>query len=191
MKLEEIKLLYQKKLSALDILVYNALRKLRKKNKVCPKNSEVSEFLPGCSHQSISRTKARLYEKKIIGIVEHGIGSKVFFLDSEKEEFYKEIPQIKRSRAKRITGIYSIEFHDKIYIGQSLDIKKRWNGHDSLIKRKIHPYVKGNPKYKFKILEECRMDQLNSRELLWVQRLYDRGHKICNENNFSLIREEI
>lgn len=190
MELEEIKNLHLNKVSGLEILVYCAIKNLRKADKICPKNSEIFRFLPTSSHQSFSRAKCSLKDKGIIGITQYGRKTKIFFLASEKKEFEKEKFELKREIFKKQSGIYAIFFDNKIYIGQSSDIKNRWKTHRVQIKKNIHPYIKKNPKCQFKILEECRVDQLNSRELLWAQRFYDKGDNICNENNFNFIKEE-
>ena len=190
MKIEEIKNLHLNKISALEILVYFAIKELRKEDRICPKNSELSELLPGSPHQSFSRAKVSLKDKGIIGIVQYGKKTKIFFLASEKKEFEKEKFELKKEILKKQSGIYAIFFDDKVYIGQSKNVARRWNNHREQIGRNIHPHIKKNTKCEFKLLEECRIDQLYSRELLWAQRFYDKGNNISNKNNFKFIKEE-
>lgn len=38
----------------------------------------------------------------------------------------------------RVTGVYGITYKDKIYIGSSIHIRNRWNGHMSEMKRGVH-----------------------------------------------------
>lgn len=70
------------------------------------------------------------------------------------------------------TGIYKITSPSgKIYIGQSLDIKKRWGNHKSGVG--IGPKLKNSyDKYGFEnhireIIEECEISQLNELEIYW------------------------
>jgi group I intron endonuclease len=74
-----------------------------------------------------------------------------------------------------MVGIYKIlSPTNKIYIGQSIDIERRFKEYKNL-------YCKGQPKiynslkkyspenHIFEILEECDINQLNERELYWKQ----------------------
>lgn len=83
--------------------------------------------------------------------------------------------------AKKICGIYKIEnlINGKVYIGQSSDIKKRWYSHkrDSSIetsKNYNYPLYKAFRKYgvdnfKFEIIEECLKEELNDKEIYYIQ----------------------
>jgi hypothetical protein len=194
MKTEELKLLHKKKVSGLEVLVYIALKKLRSEDKKCPTNEQIIDILKGTAAQSISRAKTKLCQKEIICITgkNRSNDSKVFFAYHDKEEFdkQKKAASARTSRDPRDCGIYLIEFDDKIYIGQSTNIKDRWKEHRRKITSNTHRYIKEGSKYKFKILEKCEPYQLHARELLWAQRLYDREKEICNENNFTLIKED-
>lgn len=71
-------------------------------------------------------------------------------------------------------GIYKIEnlINHKIYIGQSIHIKRRWMEHcipssNSVISKAIHKYGKEN--FSFQILEECSIEELNDKELYYIQ----------------------
>lgn len=77
-------------------------------------------------------------------------------------------------------GIYKIEnkLNHKIYIGQSIDIKKRWREHNfasfhpsskdynMVIHKAIRKY--GKSKFDYSIIEECSKEELNSREIYWI-----------------------
>lgn len=71
-------------------------------------------------------------------------------------------------------GIYKIEnlINHKIYIGQSIHIKRRWMEHcipssNSVISKAIYKYGKEN--FSFQILEECSIEELNDKELYYIQ----------------------
>lgn len=72
-------------------------------------------------------------------------------------------------------GIYKITNpKGKIYIGQSVNIKKRWYSYEKLYcKQQFYLYnslVKyGIENHKFEIIEECLLEQLNEREIYWKQ----------------------
>jgi len=78
----------------------------------------------------------------------------------------------------KIIGIYKITSPSgKIYIGQSIDIYNRWiKGHKYSNSRKIgvgkklkNSYIKyGHENHKFEIIEECSTEQLNEREIYWI-----------------------
>jgi group I intron endonuclease len=95
-----------------------------------------------------------------------------------------------------MVGIYKIiNPNDKVYIGQSINIEKRWYNHShpskSVIGRKLYNSFKkhGIKNHKFEIIEECELTKLNEREIFWKQHyinllgwekmlfceLYDRG----------------
>ncbi len=77
-------------------------------------------------------------------------------------------------------GIYKIEnkINHHIYIGQSVDIKKRWREHrsgafnknsvdyDMVIYRAIRKYGLNN--FEFSIIEECSKEELNDKEIYWI-----------------------
>lgn len=80
-----------------------------------------------------------------------------------------------------ICGIYKIEnlVNGKCYIGQSIDVKRRWRKHRSTAtsttsKSYEYPLYKAIRKYglenfSFEILEECSKDSLNKREEYWIK----------------------
>ncbi len=80
---------------------------------------------------------------------------------------------------KKICGIYKIESPSgRIYIGQSVDIERRWNYHmemrdaykHTILYRSLAKY--GADKHSFKILEECPKEKLNERERYYIEK-YD------------------
>ena len=72
-----------------------------------------------------------------------------------------------------IIGIYKIiSPTDKIYIGQSINIEKRWKSYKILnckAQIKLYNSLKkhGCENHIFKIIEECPLEQLNKRETHW------------------------
>lgn len=70
-------------------------------------------------------------------------------------------------------GIYKIEnlINHKVYIGQSKNIEVRWRAHrtakdDYSIHQAIQKY--GVENFEFSIIEECEPDQLNEKEIYWI-----------------------
>jgi len=71
-------------------------------------------------------------------------------------------------------GIYKITNpKGKVYIGQSIDIEKRWYHYNKkdiknqpLLNRSINKY--GIKNHKFEVIEECNIEQLNEREIYWT-----------------------
>lgn len=76
-----------------------------------------------------------------------------------------------------MTGIYKIIINDYyIYIGQSIDIEKRWNGHLNELKRNKHynkklqnVFNKYPNTIKFEIIEECGESKLDEREMFYIE----------------------
>ena len=76
-------------------------------------------------------------------------------------------------------GIYKItnKINGKVYIGQSVNIFKRWSVHGNMnrvtnksqvISKAIHKY--GIESFTFEVLELCTKELLNSREIYWVSK---------------------
>ena len=83
-----------------------------------------------------------------------------------------------------MTGIYKITNpNGKVYIGQSVDIEKRWKAHKYLHNKDKHQYHLYNSfknygfeKHIFQVIEECDVNQLNERE-----RFYQEKYNSINE----------
>ncbi len=80
----------------------------------------------------------------------------------------------------KICGIYKITntLNGKAYVGQSVDIKRRWGSykntqkdaaHELMIDRAIKKYGINN--FTFGILEQCTKQELNDREEFWIKEL--------------------
>lgn len=82
-----------------------------------------------------------------------------------------------------MTGIYKItnSINGKVYVGQAVDIKRRWQEHNShsfspthssynhTIHRAIRKY--GIENFIFEVLEECSETLLNEKEIYWIAKL--------------------
>lgn len=84
-------------------------------------------------------------------------------------------------------GIYKIEnlINGKVYIGQSIDIIKRWQSHKNCIEDK--PLYRAFKKYglknfDFSVIEECSSDELNDKERFWISYYHS---CIYDENNWG------
>lgn len=78
-------------------------------------------------------------------------------------------------------GIYKITNpKGKIYIGQSVDIKERWNNYKRIHHNTIGPKIKnslikyGSHNHVLRTIEECTVEQLNEREIYWKQYYLDK-----------------
>lgn len=81
-----------------------------------------------------------------------------------------------------MTGIYKITNlkNNKVYIGSSTDIQRRWWKHQSELRLGRHPSYKlqtaynkfGVESFSYSVLEECSEDVLLSREIYWIEQ-YD------------------
>lgn len=81
-------------------------------------------------------------------------------------------------RNNRISGIYMIKnkIDNKLYIGQSKDVKCRWINHKSRLNCNNHPNNKlqnawnkyGEENFDFILLEECNQDIIDEREIYWI-----------------------
>jgi hypothetical protein len=94
-----------------------------------------------------------------------------------------------------IIGIYKITHRvtGKAYIGQSIDIFRRWKEHISfvgneedwqVIKRALHKH--GITEFTFEILEECSKEDLNNREIYWIS--YFNTFSKDRKNGYNLSR---
>jgi len=79
-----------------------------------------------------------------------------------------------------MTGIYGIKntLNNKIYIGQSKNINKRWKTHIRQLRKNRH-YNKhllssfnnnGEGSFEFLVLEECKESDLNTKEEEWINK---------------------
>lgn len=72
-------------------------------------------------------------------------------------------------------GIYKItnNINNKVYIGKSVNISKRWSQHKnatdtSPLHKAIQKY--GIENFQLEILEECQPEELNEKEIYWIQK---------------------
>lgn len=104
-------------------------------------------------------------------------------------------------------GIYKITntVNDKTYIGQSLSILNRINGHKYHLRRNTHQNEHlqnavnkyGLENFKFEIIEECQGQELNEREIYWMNYYesfdYNKGYNITKPSidgiKFSMSEE--
>lgn len=74
-------------------------------------------------------------------------------------------------------GIYKItnKINGNFYIGQSIDIQRRFTEHKTphgkmtSIKLAIKKYGKEN--FKFEVIEECKVEELDAKEIYWIAKL--------------------
>lgn len=73
-------------------------------------------------------------------------------------------------------GIYKItnQINGKVYIGQSVNIEKRWTKHRKASETLDYPIYRAMRKYSlenfsFEIIEECSLSELDKRESFWIQ----------------------
>ena len=98
-------------------------------------------------------------------------------------------------------GIYKIQnmINGNVYIGQSVDIEKRWSTHKSELENEYHYNTHlqsawnkyGGENFEFAIIEECNIDQLNQYEIYWIAKFdsYENGYNLTpgggNTESFS------
>lgn len=77
-----------------------------------------------------------------------------------------------------ISGIYKITnvINNHSYIGQSVDIKRRWRRHKSDAYKRDYPLHRAIRKYGienfiFEILEECEVTELDNKEIYWINKI--------------------
>lgn len=99
------------------------------------------------------------------------------------------------------TGIYNIKnlSNDKVYIGQSVDIEKRWSTHKAELNNNYHHNIHlqsawnkyGEDNFEFSIIEECSIDKLDQQEIYWISKFnsYENGYNLTagggNTESFS------
>ena len=82
---------------------------------------------------------------------------------------------------RKICGIYKIKntVNNKVYIGQSVDIKSRWQSHRAdafnpnvaqKYKSSLYSAIRkyGIDNFKFEVIEECNRESLNEKEVFWI-----------------------
>jgi len=89
-------------------------------------------------------------------------------------------------------GIYKIEclINKRIYVGQSIDVNRRWNEHRAELRVNIHPNKRlqnawnkyGETEFNFQLIEECTKGLLNSREEFYMKHL----NSLSRETGFNL-----
>lgn len=93
-------------------------------------------------------------------------------------------------------GIYKIEnlINHKVYIGQSIDIEKRWEEHKFYRKKENTVLQKAFCKYgisnfDFSIIEECQKEELNDKEKYWIKyyNSYENGYNMTYGGEGSLV----
>lgn len=89
-----------------------------------------------------------------------------------------------------MVGIYSItnKINGKVYIGQSSDIEGRWKRHISFLNENSHhnKHIQaawnkfGKDNFEFNVVEECTEDELNEREIYYIQKYdsYNSGYNL-------------
>ncbi len=87
-------------------------------------------------------------------------------------------------------GIYKIQnkVDNKIYVGQSVNIEDRWRHHlkdagndNNYFHNALHSYGKEN--FDFQVLEECSIEELDSRECYWINYyncVYPNGYNLTD-----------
>lgn len=93
---------------------------------------------------------------------------------------------------KSMVGIYKItnQINGKVYIGQSTDINRRWREHKNSSNKAecLHyPLYRAFAKYGlqnfvFEVIEECKVDELNQKEIFWINK-YDSYRNGYNQTN--------
>lgn len=86
-----------------------------------------------------------------------------------------------------MVGIYKItnKINNKIYVGQSIDIQRRWEEHkfyskdDTVLQHAFSKYGINN--FIFEIIEECNIDELDEKEIYWIS-YYDSFENGYNMN---------
>lgn len=97
---------------------------------------------------------------------------------------------------EKICGIYKVtnNINGKIYIGQSVNIYARWNHHKSCcLNSKCHEYNSpfyralrkyGYENFTFEILEQCDVNELDAKEIEYIQR-YNSFIYSSNSNGYN------
>ena len=85
---------------------------------------------------------------------------------------------------KKVRGIYKVtnKINGKVYIGQSVDIGRRWREHmtakdDIYFHKAIQKY--GVEIFEWEVIEQCKKKDLDEREIYWIE-YYDSFNKGYN-----------
>ena len=85
---------------------------------------------------------------------------------------------------KKVRGIYKVtnKINGKVYIGQSVDIGRRWREHmtakdDIYFHKAIQKY--GVDNFIWEVIEKCKKSELDEREIYWIE-YYDSFNKGYN-----------
>ena len=85
---------------------------------------------------------------------------------------------------KKVRGIYKVtnKINGKVYIGQSVDIGRRWREHmtakdDIYFHKAIQKY--GVENFEWEVIEQCKKSELDEREIYWIE-YYDSFNKGYN-----------
>ena len=85
---------------------------------------------------------------------------------------------------KKVRGIYKVtnKVNGKVYIGQSVDIGRRWRQHmtaedDIYFHKAIQKY--GVENFEWEVIEKCKKSELDERESYWIE-YYDSFNKGYN-----------
>ena len=91
-------------------------------------------------------------------------------------------------------GIYKIEnkINGKVYIGQSIHIKKRWYEHKYQLNSNCHCNTHlqlswnkyGQDNFTFVVIETCQKDELDDKEMYWIE--YYKSYDELNGYNISI-----
>lgn len=86
-----------------------------------------------------------------------------------------------------MTGIYCIknQVTNEIYVGQSVNIERRWEQHKKAMKTKKYQLYSSMRKYglhrfTLQVLEECPKHKLDEREKYWIERKQKEGFFLYN-----------
>ena len=90
-------------------------------------------------------------------------------------------------------GIYKIKnlLNDKVYIGQSVDIEKRWSTHKTELKNNYHYNIHlqsawnkyGEDNFSFDVIEKCEEDLLDEKECYYIELL----NTMDSEHGYNLV----
>lgn len=103
------------------------------------------------------------------------------------------------------SGIYLIKnkINNKIYVGQSIDVKKRIGAHLSYLRGNKHnnPYLQkafnkyGEDNFEFVVLEFCKIDELDEKEIHYIEKYnsldYNVGYNLEGGGNLGKVISEV